>query len=1054
MFLNNATHSNRDRSRRKVRACLSGRSFLKLWVRLSLLCVLFLFVAGSASAVDPSRLLSQYGHTAWRAQDGFFTGRILGLTQTPDGYIWIGTQTGLLRFDGVRLVPWTPPSGQHLPSSSITSLLTARDGSLWIGTVSGLSHWVNQKLINVNAQGPVIPTVEDRNGTIWFGLLGVEDISKPLCQVIGTGVRCYGKAEGIQDNNFAALAADPQGTLWIGRPDSVVRWNPNSYSVYPLRGQESKEGQAGVLAFAANPDGSTLVGIDSRGTGLGLQQLVRGAWRPFKIPEFDGTTMDVTALFSDRQGSLWIGTNKAGIYRVHGQKAEHFGSADGLSGDLVFGFYEDREGNLWVLTSKGVDLFHDLRVATFSTHEGLTSGEVDSVFASRDGTVWVGEADALDALLEGRPVSSIRTAKGLPGNQADSLFTSLFEDHAGRFWVGVDQTLSIYKNGQFTQVKRNDSSRIGFVTGITEDIDNNIWVEVYLNSTRRLLRIRDFKVVEEFPAPQIPAARKVAPDPRGGIWLGLMSGDLARFKQGHAETFHFVRTQDADVEQIMVNPDGSVLGATAFGLIGWKDGRRQILTVRNGLPCDGVHSLVRDDHNALWLYTQCGLVEIADTEIQRWWEQPDAKLQLRIFDAFDGAQPGHAFFNGATKSTDGRLWFAGGGLLQMIDPAHVARDMVPPPVHIEEIVADQKTYSPQEQLQLPPLTRDLEVDYTALSFALPQRVRFRYKLEGHDARWQEPGTRRQAFYTDLRPGKYRFRVIASKSDGVWNEQGATLDFSIAPAWYQTSSFVVLCIVSGILILCLLYQLRMRQIASSISACFDERLAERTRLARDLHDTLLQTLQGSKLAADGSIDGPADPVRMRETMEQLSGWLGQAMRELRAALDSLRASTTQKNDLAAAFQRSVDDCVNRRLIEATLVVEGLAPEMHPIVRDEIYRIGYEAIRNASAHSGGSILKVKLCYSQDLTLTVEDNGKGIEPDISTHGKAGHFGLQGMRERAKRVGGRLTLSSSADSGTRIELIVPGSIIFLDRRPKWRAVAAKIRNTLNVTDRTIDLG
>lgn len=1053
MSSNSAVHSDRDRPRHEVRAGLGGRSntappLLKLWVRLFLLCLLSLFAAGSASAVDPSRLISQYGHTAWRAQDGFFTGRIVGLTQTPDGYIWVGTQTGLLRFDGVRFVPWTPPNGQHLPSSSITSLLTARDGSLWIGTVSGLSHWVNQTLITVNAQGPVIPTIEDRNGTIWFGLIGVADISRPLCQVIGTGVRCYGKAEGIQDNNFGALAADPQGTLWIGKPSSVVRWNPNSYSVYPLRGQESKEGQAGVMAFTANPDGSTLVGIDSRGPGLGLQQLVRGAWKPFKTTEFDGTTLDVSALFLDRQGSLWIGTNKAGIYRVHGQKAEHFGNADGLSGDLVFRFYEDREGNLWVLTSKGLDLFHDLRVATFSTREGLTSGEVDSVFASQDGTVWVGEADALDAIREGH-ISSVQPGKGFP----EHLVTSLFEDHAGRFWVGVDQSLSIYKNGNFTEIKRNDGSRIGFVTGITEDVDNNIWVEVYLKSTRRLLRIRDFKVMQEFPAPQIPAARKIAPDSQSGIWLGLMDGDLARLRNGKAETFHFDRTEDADVEQMIVNPDGSVLGATAFGLIGWKDGKRQILTVRNGLPCDGVHALVRDNQNSLWLYAQCGLVEIADTEIQKWWERPDAKLKVRVFDVFDGAQPAHAFFNGAAKSSDGRLWFVGIGLLQMIDPAHLAGDTVPAPVYVEEIVADDKSYPPREQLHIPPLTRDLEIDYTALSFAVPQRVRFRYKLEGHDARWQEPGARRQAFYTDLHPGKYRFRVIASNSDGVWNEQGATLDFSIAPAWYQTYSFVLLCVVSGVLVLWLLYRLRMRQIASSMSARFDERLAERTRLARELHDTLLQTIQGSKLAADSSIDGPADPVRLRVTMGQVSNWLGQAMQELRAALNSLRTSTTQKNDLAEALQRSVDDCVKRGLIEATLVIEGSAQEIHPIVRDEIYRIGYEAIRNASFHSGGSILKVKLCYSQDLTLTVEDNGKGIERDISAHGKAGHFGLRGMRERAERVGGKFTLSSSPDSGTRIELIVLGSTIFVGRRPKWHVLVAKIRNILNVTVRNTDL-
>jgi hypothetical protein len=315
-----------------------------------------------------------------------------------------------------------------------------------------------------------------------------------------------------------------------------------------------------------------------------------------------------------------------------------------------------------------------------------------------------------------------------------------------------------------------------------------------------------------------------------------------------------------------------------------------------------MYALIEDGQRALWLYTQCGLVEIAGTELQRWWAQPDITMQLKTFEAFDGVQPGRAPFAGAARSPDGRLWFAN-SVMQMIDPDHLSGNALPPPVHVEGVIAGRKNYSPRKDLRLPPLTRDLEIDYTALSFVAPQKMRFRYKLEGRDADWQEPGTRRQAFYSDLRPRRYRFGVIACNNDGVWNEAGATLDFSVAPAWYQTNWFRILCIVSGVLIIVwVLYQLRVRQIARSIGVRFDERLAERTRMARDVHDTFLQTLQGSKLVADDALEPSTDPIRMRRAMEQLSVWLGRATQEGRAALNSLRTATTQTNGLAEALRR--------------------------------------------------------------------------------------------------------------------------------------------------------
>jgi signal transduction histidine kinase len=366
----------------------------------------------------------------------------------------------------------------------------------------------------------------------------------------------------------------------------------------------------------------------------------------------------------------------------------------------------------------------------------------------------------------------------------------------------------------------------------------------------------------------------------------------------------------------------------------------------------------------------------------------------------------------------------------MIDPGHLVRNGMPPPVHVENLIADHKDFFPTQDLRLPPLLHDLEIDYTALSFVNPRQVRFRYKLEGRDPDWQDAGARRQAFYNDLRPGRYRFRVLACNNDGVWNEEGASLRFSIASAWYQTTIFRVSCVTLALLVGWSFYRFRLRQNAESLSARFDERMAERTRLARDLHDTFLQTLQGSKLVAEDALDKHSDPAYMRNSLRKLSGWLDRAASEGRAALNSLRTSPLEGNDLARSFQIALEECQGNGLDQSNVSVHGSATEMNPIIAEEIYLIGYEAVRNVFKHSGATRMEVHLTYSHDFTLRVRDNGQGIDPEVAANGKEGHFGLQSMRERAGRIGAQLQLIASPGTGTTMELHVPGKTVFRHKR------------------------
>jgi signal transduction histidine kinase/ligand-binding sensor domain-containing protein len=980
-----------------------------------------------------------------------FSGSPNAIAQTTDGYLWIGTESGLIRFDGIRFVPWSPANGNRLPSSRVKSLRAARDGSLWIGTMVGLAHWKNGNLINYPAtSGSVEEILEDRAGVIWIARASTADGEGPLCQVMETKLRCYGKPDQIPLSYAVSLIDDTMGNLWIAGGTTLASWKPGSSNVYVPAGLSPVETFNGIEALAPTPTGDLWVGMVQSGPGLGLQQLVQGAWKPFVTPELDGSTLDVTALMLDRDSSLWIGTLSQGIYRIHNRRVDHFGSADGLSSDSVNNFYLDREGNLWVSTSKGIDSFHDLRVASFSTREGLTADEVNSVLASRDGTIWIGNFHSLDSLREGI-VTSIQAQDGLPGRQV----TSLLEDRAGRLWVGVDKDLSVFSGGHFSRISRPDGSPIGAVIAMTEDVDGNIWVETFGNPGQ-LFRIQDFTLHEELPEAQVPPANALAADPQGGIWLGLASGDLARYRNRKLEIFHFNRTpHDGPVRQILVNSDGSVLGATESGLMGWRDGKTHVLAVRNGLPCDAVYALLTDREASLWLYTPCGLIAISKEELERWWDHGDTTVTFRLFDVFDGAQPlAPPFRPNATRSPDGRLWFANEHVLQMIDPGHLDLNLIPPPVQVETIVADRQTRSPLEPLHLPPHTRDLEIDYTALSFVAPQKMRFRYKLEGRDADWQEAGTRRQAFYSDLRPGKYRFRVIAANNDGVWNDKGATLDFDVLPALYQTTWFRSACILTGLLIVLAFYRLRTHQIQAAISRRFEERLAERTRLARELHDTLLQTIQGSKMIVDDLLDPPVVSGRPHELMGRVSGALAQALLELRNALNSLRNATAAGNDLEEALRRAGDDCVRRGFTNIDFKVEGTSRQMDPIVRDEIYRIGHEAIRNACRHSGAHRIGVCLSYAENLVFSVRDDGRGMDPEVAANGKAGHFGLQGMRERAKRSGGSLTISTSEHSGTMLELTIPGDKVFSNGSRKWRTLLSKVRRDPPGKDWRSDIG
>ena len=987
--------------------------------------LLAVFGPGTARAINPATRITQYAHSSWSVASGALAGSPNAIAQTADGYVWIGTSLGLVRFDGARFVQWNPPPGERLLDSRVVSLLGSEDGSLWIGTVYGLYRWKDGHLTNYpGLSGRIEALLEDNTGSIWLARTQITDGMGPVCRVRAEHLACFGNADKVPFPNVLQLARSDDGYIWLVGYSELSRWEPGASTVYFPNRTNRLEGIAMFNAIATGRDGSTWAAINKRGPVLHLQHFLHDRWVSEPFPGVSAESSQVTTLFVDRENELWIGTSSNGLFRVRDGHIEHYDRTDGLSSNFVLKFYQDAEGTVWVVTAAGIDNFRDLHVISYSMREGLSSDGAISVVASRDGGLWVlSDYNTVQKLKDGK-FSTLMPRPGLAGH-----VSTILEDHAGRLWLGFEDGLVVYDNGAVHPVLRNNGARLGIVFSMTEDTHHDIWVRAGPN----LDEIAGDHLVREMTSPQIPTGYILAATPDGGVVLGLVNGDLLEFRDG-METRTIPSNETGNTSQIrdlLVDPDGTIWGTTVNELVAWKGLTRRNLTVRNGLPCDGIFALVEDESRAIWLYSRCGLIRISGAELDRWWQHPGGIVQTQLLDEGDGVHPGLTSLKPqAARTSDGRLWFANGRVVQMFDPEHEQINQIAPPVQIEAVVADQKLYSPEQGLHLPPLSRDLEIQYTALSYVAPQKVFFRYKLDGHDIHWLEPGNRRQAFYSDLSPGKYRFQVIACNNDGVWNERGAVLDFTIAPAWYQTIWFQLLCIMLGALIVWAIYRLRVHQIATIMKQRFDERLDERTRLARDFHDTFLQTVQGSKMIADDALDTGSDEGRMRQTLEKLSKWLGQAVDESRAALHSLRASTMEKNELSEALQRATEDHQLSSSMTVAFSVIGDARDLHPIVRDEIYRIGYEAIRNAGTHSHASRLEIDLRYANDLLLRIRDNGVGIDPAYSDKGKAGHFGLQGMRERASRIRGKLIIMSSANTGTEVVLIVPGDVVFRNPR------------------------
>ncbi len=962
--------------------------------------VLALGCANSAFGLDPNHKLTQYLHRTWQTQAGLSQASIYVVTQTHDGYLWVGTQSGVVRFDGVEFKPVRALQQKALGELWARAMVEDTVGRLWITTNDFQLVRISGSDVKVFTEKDGLPTrdfsclVPGTGGDMWACT------ASGLVHIQGDNVDVHEAPEQISTRPIIGCRAT-DGKIWVAGGEVLAAWDGSAFTRVALK---SVSGNREMRSLLCGDDGVWI------GTGKGLVRYNAGDEKLFT--EKDGLADDgILSLAHGQDGSVWVGTRN-GFSRVRNGSIDSYGYRDGLSQNTVFGVYEDREGSLWVATKNGLNQFLDGAASRYDRSEGLPNDNMGPVFQDRRGTLWSGSLDGVLSRFNGR---SFTVAANFPRMRINVLA----DDSAGDLWAGTSQGAIHLEDGRvkeiFTTAQGLPSNQ---VRSLFRDHAGNLWAGTQNGPAvfqgGRFIQVPFLAKELPFPIVAIGETRD------GGMLFAPERGSVYAFAEGGVRKLEVptgALPPFQDINAIYTDRDGIVwMGANGTGLAMLRDGKLTRFLVRDGLYDNEIYGFVTDAQDHLWMACSKGFFWVDRKELLKFADRRVAKIASTPYSPLDGLRtiqgtPGVEPVGVRTK--DGRLWFSTTGWLLAFASDQGIRTGPVPPLVVENMTIDGKDVEPSGSKTLGPGRANVAFQYTALTFLAPARLNFRYMLEGYDRDWTNAGSRREAFYTNLPPGKFRFHVVACGPFVACNDIGTALDFEVAPQFYQRAWFIPLCLAVAAGLAWLAWRFRVQQLREQ----FVMVLAERSRIARELHDTLIQGFSGITMQMH-AFTNRLTATEDRQALGEIIRDAGICLQETRRSVAGLRGGTGSSSGLAAAISDAARQLTQERDLRLKLNLDDRQQELPAEVKYNLLCIVQEAITNSIKHSGARTIEVTLaCSANDLRVSVRDDGRGMSRGEG-NGRAGHYGMVGMKERASQIGAELDLSSAPGQGTKVSV------------------------------------